>query len=416
MSAFLESLRLAVRAIRSYRLRAFLTMLGITIGVFAITLTLLLVDSMEYSVTRNLNKLGNTTLFVHKWPWKDNSEDWYKYYKRPDMKFADYLAIRNRLKGAEAVAFVASKRGETLKAQDRELTNSTVVGATYDYAKANDLRFGEGRYFTQLEADGARKVAVIGYSVARALFGTLNATGRQLNLRGRRLTVVGVLAQEGSSLFGDSRDEKIYFPYRTMATLYNPDKLQENTVIVRAANYAAVPRVEDDLVGIMRNARGLRPGVENNFSINKQESLLETIGSFFAVLEIGGVVISLFALLVGGFGIANIMFVAVKERTKEIGMQKALGATRRFILSQFLIEAVVLCLLGAVMGLLLLGGIAWVGQRALDAADTGLTVVVELRSLAIGTTLAAFTGLLAGILPALSAARLSPVAAIRQGG
>lgn len=412
-----EALRMALRAIASYRLRAALTMLGITIGIFAITLTFTLVDSLQYSVTQNLSQLGNTVLYVHNWPWKDNSEDWQKYFQRPKMSFEDFRALKERLQRVSAVSLDATQHGQTARWRGLSVENVPVKGITQDYNVVQPLALSAGRYFLPVETEGGRPVCLVGSRLAQNLFQGQNPLGQVITLGGMRLTVVGLLERQGSNIFGQSQDDNLLIPFEQFAQHFDLRRRNiDRVVAVRALTPEDVPWVESDIIGILRQVRGLRPGVEDNFSINKQETLMDQIGQIFSALNVGGLFISIFALLVGGFGIANIMFVAVKERTKEIGIQKALGSTRLFILQQFLLEAVVLCLLGALAGLGLLGLAVLAAGAVIAGSDMGLELIVSARSIGVGMLFAVVTGILSGLLPAIFAARLDPVEAIRSGG
>lgn len=412
-----EALRMAIRAIASYRLRAALTMLGITIGIFAITLTFTLVDSLQYSVTQNLSQLGSSVLYVHNWPWKDNSEDWQKYFQRPKMSFEDFRALKERLQRVDAVAFEATQQGQVARWRGLSVENVPVKGITQDYNIVQPLALNAGRYFLPVETEGGRAVCIVGSRLAQNLFQGQNPLGQVIAVGGMRLTVVGLLERQGSNIFGQSQDDNMLVPFEQFAQHYDLRRRNVDRVVsVRAQRAEDVMWVESDIIGILRQVRGLRPGEDDTFSVNKQESLMEQIGQIFSALNAGGLFISIFALLVGGFGIANIMFVAVKERTKEIGIQKALGSTRTFIMLQFLLEAVVLCLLGALAGLAFLG-LAVLGARAIiSGSDMGLELVISSRSIIMGMVFATVTGVLSGLLPAIIAARLDPVEAIRSGG
>lgn len=410
-----EAFRIAIHAITSHRLRTFLTMLGISIGIYAITVISTLVYSMQMSLTSSLSALGNTVLYVHNWPWKDNSEDWFKYFNRPKVNYRDFLKLKNNLKNVEGVSFEAVKNGVTLKSGGNSVDNARAVGVTYDYQIISDLKFSFGRFFSPLEITAGRNVCILGYGISRILFADANPIGRYIIHRGKRLLVIGILEKEGSpDIFGQSNDEMMIVPFPVMSQLYNLSGRRIDKVIsIKAVSYEKVPEVESDIIGLIRAARGLKPNIEDNFSINKQEALMEELNSIFGALNTGGIFISLLALLVGGFGIANILFVSVKERTAETGIQKALGATREFILMQFLLEALLLCLLGGIVGIAFLYLTVIVATLLLQYLDINITVYVAFKDILIGIGLSLFIGLVSGIWPSYQAAKMDPVEAIR---
>jgi len=413
---FEEAVRMAFRSIFGHKLRTFLTMLGITIGIFSITFIFTMVNSMQTSVTANLSSLGNTVLYVHNWPWKDNSEDWFKYFNRPKVDYTDFQKLKQNLENVEAVNIQATKDGVTLKAEDgKALEGVTVLGITYDFRKLNGLDIGKGRYFTESEIVSGRKNCIIGYNIAMNLFPSGNALGQHIRVKGKQLLIIGIMAKQGSAdLFGGSNDDRVAIPYATFAGIYNTNRRSVDKVIsIKATSYEKLPNVEADVIGILRAHRGIKPGQEENFSINKQEALMEQLEGIFGALNIGGSIISLFSLLVGGFGIANIMFVTVKERTTEIGVQKALGSTNAFILLQFLTEAVILCLMGGLMGILMVFGLASIGQLISNSMDLGLSIVIDPKDVMTSLMISAFIGIISGFLPAWNASRLNPVDAIR---
>lgn len=414
MNRLIEATRLALRSLGSYRLRAFLTLLGITVGIYAISIVFTLVYSMEHSVGRNLASLGNTALFVHNWPWKDNSEDWHVYYNRPKVSWRDFETLKQRLKQVEGVAFTATRRGATLRVSDRTVEQMSIRGVTYDFLAVNNLGFEQGRFFSPFEVSAGRNYCILGSRLARQLFDGGPYLNRSVNVAGRRLKVIGVLDKQGKNLFGENQDDFFIVPWPVFTRMFRASERRIDKVVsIRAASYEVVPQVEDQITALVRQARGLRPSVPDNFSINKQEALMEQLSKLFRYLNLGGSLISAISLIIGGFGIANIMYVSVRERTREIGVQKSLGATRSFILLQFLIEAVALCVLGGLLGLALTGLTALGVGALVSRLDIGFEVVMSVSDLALSLGLSVAVGLVSGLLPALSASRLSPVEALR---
>jgi putative ABC transport system permease protein len=416
MNNIITAAILALKAIRSYRLRAFLTTFGIAIGIFAITFVFTLVNSMETAVSKNLSELGNTVFFIHHWPWKDNSEDWFKYYNRPKVSYKDYQVLSRNLSNIQAISLTCTKGGNTVKSElKRTASEVSIRGVTFDFDQITDLQFEYGRYFSAFEVESGRNVCIIGHYIARSLFDEGPYLNRYLYVNGRKLRVIGVLAKKGKNLFGDSQDEYFLVPFACFGKMYAIENRSVDKVIsVKVADYEQIPEVESQTIGLLRLSRGLKTGVEDNFSINKQEALMEQLQKLFDYLNLGGVIISVFSLLIGGFGIANIMFVSVKERTKEIGIQKSLGATRAYILLQFLIEAIVLCVLGGLVGLGILFSIAGLASFALSFWMPELIIVIKPADLVIGLVISAVIGLLSGIIPSYAAAQLDPVEAMRS--
>lgn len=412
---FREALRFAGNALRGNRQRTFLTMLGVATGIFAITGILTMVNSLQTSITQGIASLGNTVLFVHHWPWAENNEDWYKFINRPKVSYEDYLMLRERLQRVDAVGYQVAVNNQTVQALGRSATGVEVDGITEQMSLIGDLELTEGRYFSGLEFQRGKAVAVIGHAIANNLFPNGSAVGQYIRVGKERLLVIGVLARKGKALmFGNSDDDKVFVPYPQMASMYDLRQRNVDHVIsVRAVDHADVPWVEQEITGLMRLARGLGPRSENNFAINKQEALMNRFDSVFGYLRIGGVVISIFSVLIGGFSIGNIMYISVKERTTEIGVQKALGSTKGFILLQYVMESVLVCLLGGLMGIAVVFGIGALADLGLAAAQVGLRVSFSLSDLLTGLGLAVVIGLVAGVVPSVLAARLDPVEAIR---
>lgn len=411
-----EGVRLALNAMSANRQRSFLTMLGVATGIFAITGILTMVNSLQTSLTSNLSTLGNTVIFVHHWPWAEGRDEWYKFVGRPKASYRDFQKLKQNLRRVEGVSYEVTAKNQSLRANGRSVSGIEVTGVTRDEQVVRDLRLQGGRFFTEMETHLGSAVCVIGDNLARNLFPQSDPLGQSLRIGGKRVRVIGVQERQGAPLFPGmpNEDDKTYLPYRLIASMYNlSSRSIDKMIVIKAQDYASLPWVENEIEGLMRAARGLRPQAENNFAINKQEALMDRFEMFFGYLDTGGWVISIFSILIGGFSIGNIMYISVRERTMEIGVQKALGATRGFILYQFVAEALLMCGLGGVLGLLLVFGVGGLVQLLLQGLQVPLTVAFSPQDVATGLGLSLFIGLLAGFLPALIAARLDPVEAIR---
>ncbi len=413
---FKEGLLLATGALRANRSRSLLTMFGMATGIFAITAILTMINSLELYITSSLSELGNTTIFVHNFPWRDNSGDWYKFINRPKVSYRDYQHLDLGLDHIAGVSFQASVNGQTVKYGGKSMSGINLSGMTEQAPRVIAPKMSEGRFLSDLEFDRARTVCVIGSQVATELFGDTDPLGKYLLISGKQLLVIGVLQREGSKMFsGPSGDYRVMVPYKLLANMFDINSNRvEKVITIRAIDYESVPLVESQTIGIMRVSRGLKPSQEDNFAINKQESLMAQFDVVFGALRSGGWLISIFSILIGGFSIGNIMYIAVKERTNEIGVQKALGSTQRFILYQFLAEAVVVCVMGGLMGMGLVVLFGELAQLALKASGLDFRVVYSLFDLSIGLGLSIFIGLVAGVIPSTLAARMDPVEAIRQ--
>ena len=412
-----EAINMALGALVANRQRSLLTMLGVGTGIFAIVGILTMVNSLQQSLTSNLSSLGNTTLFVHHWPWAEGGQDWYKFMGRPKVSFEDFRALRDGLSEVEAISYDVSLKRQTLRSQGRSVDGIDLTGVTQQALTVKAMQFQAGRYFTEMEAHLGSPVCIIGHSIAANLFPQGDAVGQTLRVGGKRLRVIGVMKEQGATLFPGmpTEDTRLYVPYRFLAGRYNLSRRSIDKVItIKARDYSALPLVESQIEGIVRTVRGLGPRDDNNFAINKQEALMDRFEQFFGYLDLGGWVISIFSILIGGFSIGNIMYISVRERTMEIGVQKALGSTRGFILYQFLVESVLLCLLGGVLGLLAIMAIGGLVQLLLNAISLPLTVAFALKDVATGLGLSVGIGLISGFMPALIAARMDPVEAIRQ--
>jgi putative ABC transport system permease protein len=406
-----ESYIFAMQAIVANKLRTLLSLLGITIGIFAVITVFTIVDSMERTIRTNIESLGDDVLFVQKWPWAFGEDyPWWKYIKRPVPTFEEMNELEKRLNGASAVSFMIATT-KTVKFREKSLDNVTILCISEHYNETMNMEITDGRYFSTSEAVGGRAVTIIGADIASGFFENADPIGKEIKAMGRKLEVIGVLKKEGEDMFGGSSDKQIIIPVAYARNLmdikwegYNP------LIIVKAREGVTNAELRDELTGVMRSVRKLKPGAEDDFAINETSLLTKGFEEIFKILSLAGWIIGGFSLLVGGFGIANIMFVSVRERTHIIGIQKSLGAKNYFILLQFLFEAVILSLIGGLVGLLIVWILALLASSALDM-DLALTA----GNIILGISVSFFIGLIAGAIPAWSASRLDPVAAIRTG-
>ncbi|MFK7972982.1 MAG: ABC transporter permease [Bacteroidia bacterium] len=417
ISFFTEGISIALKAIFSNRLRSFLTMLGVAIGIFLTTTVLSLVSSLETSLTSNLSALGNTTVFVHNLPWADPNANYrYLMKTRPQVSYRDYARLEKDLDNVTGVVFDVSVGGQSVKYKGISASYVAIVGTTADMPFVKEVDLREGRHFTSLEFQKGRYVCLLGYDIWKTLFDDKLAVGKQVRIAGKRFTVAGVMAKRGVSFGGPGEDGSVYIPYKAADKIYNIDSRRLGKVItIKANSYEELPYVENEIKGLIRAERGLKPQVEDNFSINKQEMLMKAFGGFFGVMNASGLVMTVFSLIIGLFSIALIMYISVKERTKEIGIQKALGAKNSFILFQFLTESILICIAGGLFGLLLvIGFTTWI-QNLIDSNELPFSVIIGQFELLLCVYLSIGTGVLAGIIPASIASRMDPVIAIRKG-
>jgi putative ABC transport system permease protein len=406
-----ESFRFAADALRQNKLRTMLSLLGITIGIFTIISVFSAVDTLRYKLQSSVDKLGSNTLFVQKWPWIFGGDfQWWKFMNRPEASLRDYDALKDRLEHVDGLSFQASAGNRTIKYRSNAVEGINLSAVTHDYNKTMTLDFSDGRYFTENESRSGSPVIILGAEVAAGLFSGDNPIGKQIKVMGRRLTVVGVFIKEGDDMLGMSQDNNVVIPLNFAKSLFDVENEQYSPqVMVRGKETVGLEEVESELYGVMRSIRRIPPGGEIDFAINKTTMLSNQLDIMFKMVNIAGWVIGGFSILVGGFGIANIMFVSVKERTNIIGIQKSLGAKNYFILLQFMFEAIALCLMGGLLGLLL---VYLVTLACTYLADFEL--ILDMSNVVMGVSISVIIGAVSGFWPAFSASRLDPVEAIRS--
>lgn len=401
-----EGLLIALRAIRSHKLRSLLTTLGIVIGIVSVTAMFTIINGLEQKFEESMAMLGTDVLYVDKMPWFiAGPREWMKYRNRPDIKEDLVETIRNKARYVQAVAPVV-QTGRPVNYRDRALYGVFIQGSTPELTRVEDIDLDEGRWYNDFELRTSRQVCIIGAAVAEELFPNEQPIGKKIRVGGHRFEVIGVLVKQGKFLGLFSFDQQIQMPYSTFTKLYG--NRRSISIEVKVPSSELMADAQDELTGILRVARGVDALEEDNFSINKQEAFRAQIGTFKATVYAIGIFLTALSLLVGGIGVMNIMFVSVKERTKEIGIRKAIGAKRRTILMQFLIEAVIVCVIAGLFGV---------------AISAGVTVLINsffTAQLSAGTVILAFTicvgvGVVFGLVPAWNAARSKPIEALGYG-
>lgn len=410
-----DSSKFAIQSLTNNKLRTILSLLGITIGIFAIIFVLTTVDSMEKTIKDSMRSLGRSTIFIQKWPWGFGGEyQWWEYMNRPVVSLQEMQQLQTRVNGAEAFAFLAGTNGSP-KYRDRYISRVDVLGISHDYNRLEDLNMKQGRYFTLAENQRGGNVSLLGFDIASELFPNSNPVGKQISLYGRKITVIGVIEKKGLSNFGDSPDEQILLPINYFRTIFDLQNESLNpTIMTRARKEVPLDFFNGELKAVLRSLRSLAPNEKDNFAINEVNVASENLNKMFNTISLVGWFIGGIAIFVGGFGIANIMFVSVKERTKIIGIQKAIGAKNYFILLQFLFESIILSLIGGLLGLIFV----WISTLLLADINVGgmeFALYLNQSNIILGLTVSITVGILAGITPALQAARINPVEAIRTG-
>ena len=407
-----ESFAFAMNALGSNKLRTMLSLLGVTIGIFSIIAVLAAVDSLDRKIKADLSTLDKNTIYLFSQSFGPSEIPKWKREQFPKMKYEEYQYLKTSVTNIENSCFQYFTNNQNIKYESKTVSNVNMVPVTFEFDDIQRLEFAKGRFFNELESNSGKKVVVLGHDIAEELFQDIDPIGKTIRIYGKRFLIIGVTKKKGSGMvLGDSDDTSAFFPSVFLRGLYGDNnKNVVPVVIIKPEKGIDIGALKSEISQKLRNYRGVKEGEIDNFFINILSGFTDLIDGFIGSLKIGGWIISGFSLLVGGFGIANIMFVSVKERTNLIGIQKSLGAKNKFILFQFLFEAIILCVIGGVVGLLLVWLIAITMTNLLD-----FEFVLSIGNIFLGTSLAAIIGLIAGILPAITASRLDPVEAIRSG-
>jgi len=406
------SLKMALQEFRSNKLRTFLSLLGITFGIFCIISVLSTISSMEGAIQKDIKALGSNTVYIDKWDYSGGGNDypWWKYINRPDPKYEEMKALKLKVPSAGNIAFNTSTQ-DKIEFEDDQLSNVNYYGVSEDFVNIQPVEILIGRNLQPLDYDYETNSVVMGYVVAEKMFGKAeNAFGKQIKLRtGKTGIIVGVIQKQGKSIIGGWEfDNSMLMPRGFMRQLI-PERNANPIIMVQGKENMPMAALKDELAGAMRSLRKLKPTQDDDFSLNDIDSFSTFIKDIFSGVSMGGWAIAALSLIVGMFGVANIMFVTVRERTSQIGLKKALGAKRSTILTEFLLESAFLCILGGIIGLLLVFILTLILSGLL-----GFAVVISPNILALAIGICMLVGILAGIIPASIAARMDPVVAIRS--
>jgi putative ABC transport system permease protein len=411
-----ESLRMASGQLWGSKLRSFLSLLGITIGIFCIIAVLSAIDSLEYTIKSGFSEMGSDIVYIDKFSWaEDPGDNYWKWQKRPDPSLKDYNAVKRKSKLAQGVAFSVYTDAKTLKYKSNSVSGGVLMMTTNEHKEVSDLTIGKGRYWTQMEYNTGQDVVILGATIAKDLFDQEEPVGKEIKCYGRPYRVIGVLPDEGESFVSFTpNDEAVWMGLNTAKKFFaineSMNRFQAGKLLaVKKKPTATMENMKDELAGILRSTRRLKPTEENDFAVNDISLVSEVLDGVFGAFNIAAWLIGGFSLIVGMISVANIMFVSVKERTNIIGIKKSIGAKNYMVLTEFLIEAVILCFIGGAMGLLMV-------FMMMKGVTTMLPfeMFLSLKNMVLGVSISIFVGIVAGIIPAILASAMDPVEAMRK--
>jgi putative ABC transport system permease protein len=406
-----EGLRIAAQQIAANRIRSFLSALGVSVGIVAVTLMGAAIGGIEVGFERSMSAFGNDVFYVEQYPWNPG-EDYAVFRNRPDIKLTNTAQLNRMIQenphSLLDLAVAAPSCVETVNYGKRQISNVFTMGTTNEYCYLWSTSCEKGRFINEAESRGGRNVCVIGRDVANALFNSEDPMDKLIQVQNQEYRVIGVFAKQGSFLGIFSWDSQVVIPLAPYIRYFKSDG-QNASIRVKAKDYSRMAEAKGELRGMFRRIRRLLPEQSDNFAINEQKALRSSMEPVKAGLEIAGLFITGLALSVGAVGIMNITLVSVKERTREIGLRKAIGARRRTILLQFLIEAVSICLVGGTTGLTL----ALMLFSFVDSAFPSFPAQFSPMLAAAALLISVVTGIVSGFVPAWQASRLSPVEALR---
>jgi putative ABC transport system permease protein len=411
VSILWNSFRMALQELRVNKLRTFLSLFGISIGIFCIIGVMTTIDSLQRQVQTNLRSLTSKVIWIDKWDYSDGGDSgfpWWKYVKRPTMKYEDMQFLKANTKNASYISYFLQS-GITVDYKGSVLNGSSMVGVSNDYDKIQDFKIISGRYLSEADFERGTSSCVIGFTNAETLFGeAANAVGKEINIKGKKVTIIGLIEKQGNGPL--NLDASTLVPYRFFASLFDPLKTGQNIIIAQAKEGVTIDALIDELRGNMRQLRRLSPKDPDNFALNDMNKIVGAeVGKTFKILNLAGWAIAGLSLIVGAFGVANIMFVTVRERTSQIGLKKAIGAKSRTILTEFLLESAFLCIIGGLIGLLFVWVLTLILSSVLD-----FPIFISLNIISMAMSICVVLGILSGIIPAAIAARMDPVVAIRS--